>query len=120
MIGRRSITAVLKGTAAAIAVAVFLAMPADETKSAATPKTHLIEIYGLKFTDPKEPVHTGDMIVWINKDIVPHTASDTAGKWDSGDISPDASWRMTVQTAGVLDYLCLYHPSMRAKIVVSE
>ena len=40
----------------------------------------------------------GDTIVWVVKDLVPHTATSKAGGFDSKDIQADKSWRNTIHT----------------------
>jgi len=45
-------------------------------------------------------------------------ASDN--RWDSDLIANEAEWSMTVDKAGVTDYICTYHPAMRAKLVVED
>ena len=62
-------------------------------------------------------VRRGDTVTWINKDLVPHTA--TAGKtFDSETIEPGKSWSFAPNEIGQLKYLCTLHPSMTATLVV--
>ena len=50
------------------------------------PKTHTVTIEGMRFQPEMLTVERGDTIVWVNKDIVPHTATSTSGGFDSKDI----------------------------------
>ena len=62
-------------------------------------------------------VRRGDVVVWINKDPFPHTA--TAPKvFDSGSIAADGSWRFTARRAGVHPYICTLHPNMKGTLQV--
>jgi plastocyanin len=62
-------------------------------------------------------VRPGDVVVWINKDPFPHTA--TAPKvFDSGSIVADGSWRFTATRAGVHPYICTLHPNMKGTLQV--
>jgi len=60
----------------------------------------------------------GDTIVWVNRDPVPHTATDTAAVWDSGSVAAEASWQWVPAVAGTWQYLCEYHPTMRGTVSV--
>jgi plastocyanin len=87
--------------------------------SAARPKTHTVTIEGMQFRPQELTVASGDIIVWINKDLVAHTAtSATAGIFDSKLIAPDKSWKLTIRTKGDLSYICTYHPTMTGSLRV--
>lgn len=79
--------------------------------------THTITIEGMKFTPQSIAVNSGDTIIWVNKDIFPHTA--TAEKtFDSGLIAAGASWRYTVKRKGTIPYICTFHPTMKGALTV--
>jgi plastocyanin len=87
--------------------------------SATRPKTHTVTIEGMQFRPRTLTVALGDSIVWVNKDLVPHTAtSATAGIFDSKLIAPDKSWKLTMRTKGDVSYICTYHPAMKASLRV--
>ena len=81
------------------------------------PKTHTIVIDGMRFEPADLTVHPGDTIVWMNKDLFAHTATAEGG-FDSGQIDPGGSWRLTLQTPGDTPYLCSLHPTMKALVRV--
>lgn len=81
-------------------------------QSARKPKTHVVTIADMKFVPESLNVVRGDTVVWINKDVVPHTATSTGGTFDSNKIDPKASWRHTIRSAGRFTYTCAYHPTM--------
>ena len=83
-----------------------------------TAKTHTITIEGMRFQPEVLTVSRGDTIVWVNKDLVPHTATSKAGGFDSKDIQADKSWRHTIQTTGEFAYICTFHPTMKAVLRV--
>ena len=64
------------------------------------PKTHTVTIEGMRFQPETLTVAPGDTIVWVNKDLVPHTATSKAGGFDSKVIQADKSWRFTVRNKG--------------------
>jgi plastocyanin len=86
---------------------------------AAAPKTHIVNIEGLKFQPQVLTVAVGDVVVWVNKDLVAHTAtSSKAGVFDSKMIAPDKTWTLTVRTKGEFGYSCTYHPTMKGTLRV--
>ena len=60
----------------------------------------------------------GDTIVWINKDLVPHTATSKNGSFDSKMIPANATWKYLARTKGTFAYTCTYHPTMNASVRV--
>lgn len=91
--------------------------------SAAAPETgtaHVIDIVDFRFEPEELTVAAGDRITWRNRDVVPHTATARDKSWDSGNLNRDAEWSMVAPAAGVLDYICAYHPSMKGRITISD
>jgi plastocyanin len=83
------------------------------------PTTHVVTIEGMKFQPEELTVASGDVVVWVNKDLVAHTAtSSEAGIFDSKLIAPDKSWKFTARKKGDLAYVCTYHPTMKAMLHV--
>lgn len=83
------------------------------------PTTHTVTIEGMKFDPESLTVAAGDIVVWLNKDLVAHTAtSSEAGIFDSKLIAPDKSWKLTVRKKGDFAYACTYHPTMKATLHV--
>lgn len=77
---------------------------------------HIIEIKNFKYVTDRVQVRAGDVITWINKDIVPHTATAEDASWDSGEISPGQSKQVVLPEHFSLQYYCVYHPSMRGNL----
>ena len=46
-------------------------------------------------------VSSGDTIVWVNKDLVSHTATSESGGFGSKTSEADESWKCTAGTRGV-------------------
>ena len=80
------------------------------------PKTHTVTIEGVRFLPEVLTVAPGDTIVWVNKDLVPHTATSTAGSFDSGDIQANRFWKFKARKAGDFPYTCTFHPTMKAML----
>ena len=84
------------------------------------PTTHTVTIEGMRFLPEVLTVAAGNTIVWVNKDLVPHTATSTAGSFDSKDIQADQPWKFTIRTTGDFVYLCTFHPTMKAMLRVKS
>jgi plastocyanin len=60
----------------------------------------------------------GDVVVWRNMDLVPHTVTAQGRQFDSGDLPPGRTWRYRVTKKGRYPYGCTYHPTMHGVLVV--
>ena len=94
-------------------VAAFVATiaPAFEV-DAAEGRRVVIEIRSFKFVPPAPHVRRGDVIVWINKDIVPHSATAGDGTWDTGRIDAGEQIEMVADANMFERYHCAFHPTM--------
>ena len=98
----------------AAALSLILVAAVSMTAESSKPKTHTVYIENMRF-DPEElTVEAGDTIIWVNKDLVPHTATSAkAGVFDSDLIESGKSWQYTVEGKGYVDYICTFHPGMK-------
>jgi plastocyanin len=80
--------------------------------------THTIMIENVKFNPETLIVRRGDHIVWVNKDLFPHTATAGNRSFDSGPIAAGASWSYVVKAAGQVDYVCTLHPTMKGHVSI--
>lgn len=78
--------------------------------------THMVEIREFKFYPATLRVKRGDTIVWKNIDAAPHTA--TSAQWDSDRLNRNQSWSLKVTSKGSIEYICVFHPMMKGKIIV--
>nr|WP_240975839.1 cupredoxin family copper-binding protein [Paraburkholderia aromaticivorans] len=86
--------------------------------SNAAGKTYLIAIEQMRFDPPVLTVHRGDRVVWVNRDLFPHTASATSKAFDSREIAPNASWTYVARETGSYPYLCTLHATMHGTVIV--
>jgi plastocyanin len=82
------------------------------------PATHTVMMDGTRFEPEVLTVNAGDLIVWVNKDPFPHTATSKAGGFDSESIAPDESWRYRPEKKGEFAYVCSFHPTMKGTLRV--
>ncbi|OQW50390.1 MAG: hypothetical protein A4S09_00945 [Proteobacteria bacterium SG_bin7] len=80
-------------------------------------KEHLISIRNMQFEPAAVNVNIGDMVIWKNEDLVPHSAT-AKGVFDSGILESDKSYKFVVKKKGSFEYICSFHPTMKAMIKV--
>jgi plastocyanin len=103
--------------AAAVLVACCTAPGAAQR--APKPVVHTVIIDATSFSEASLTIRAGDTVEWVNKDVIPHTAT-AAGKggFDSGAIAPGTSWRHRFRAKGRLPYACSFHSTMKAMLRV--
>ena len=72
----------------------------------------------MKFVPESLEVDEGDVVTWVNRDVVPHTVTAPEAGVESGAIAPGASWKLVARGRGDLRYVCRFHPTMKAVLVV--
>ena len=82
------------------------------SKTASLPREHVVEIQAFSFHPQRTVVSPGDTIVWINRDIVPHTVTANGGTWESQTLEEGQSLKVVVQEKGSYTYFCKFHPHM--------
>ncbi|WP_053375435.1 cupredoxin domain-containing protein [Paenibacillus sp. FJAT-27812] len=81
---------------------------------------HTVEITNFAFSPEKLEISQGDIVNFINKDEVKHTATADDGQFDTDLLAQNASKKVTFTDAGEFGYYCTPHPGMRGTIVVKE
>ncbi len=98
----------------ALAALIVVRVPAQAQQA----RQHTVEITGFKFVPETLRVRAGDTLVFVNKDVVPHTATQQPSGWDSGALARDQSWSLKLEAVGALDFFCRFHPSMKGRLIV--
>lgn len=90
----------------------------------AKPVTHTVIIDATTYTPATVTIKPGDSIVWLNRDLIPHTATSTLAKdkggFDSGAIAPGKSWKYTPGETRAFAYVCTFHPTMKGQLTVKK
>ncbi|HEV2551108.1 MAG TPA: cupredoxin family copper-binding protein [Stellaceae bacterium] len=95
----------------------LVALSLTASAAAGPGASHTVTIENMQFQPQELIVHRGDRIVWVNKDLFPHTV--TADKiFDSGSIASNASWSYSARKSGEYAYGCTFHPTMKGKLKV--
>lgn len=97
--------------------AIFCGLGLAALCAGAAAETHQVLIEGMQFRPAVVTVKRGDQVVWLNKDVVPHTAT-AARVFDSGSVDAGKRWTWTATAAGRIEYVCTFHPGMKAVVVV--
>lgn len=87
-----------------------------ESDVKAAPNQVVIENFS--FVPASLTVKAGTKVTWINKDDVPHTATDTDKRFNSKTLDTDDQFSFTFQQPGTYNYYCALHPKMTAQIIV--
>ena len=102
------------------ALAATIALYSQFETEATEGRRVVIEIQSFEFEPDRPTVNVGDVVVWKNMDIVPHTATAKDGSWDSGAIESGGEWETIVTKDMLNDYDCRFHPSMVATLDISS
>ncbi len=88
------------------------------TTTVQTPKTVAGSIVAFAFNPNAININVGDTVSWTNNDPVDHTTT-SLGNWNSGSLTPGASFSEVFESPGTFNYFCSIHPSMVATVVVN-
>src|SRR5579883_1442162 len=80
----------------------------------AKPETIQIIVEQLEFVPKEVKAHVGDTIIWLNKDVLDHTA--TAPDGFDVTIPAEQSGQLVLKKAGDVEYYCRFHPNMTGHI----
>lgn len=110
----------LDGPSAAAATASAATAVARVQRAAATAAalpTREIIMQDLAFSPATMTVRAGTKVVWLNRDRVMHQVQ--GGKFDSGHMPAGQYWASLMETPGRHAFVCSFHPTMRAEIIVT-
>jgi len=88
------------------------------SSGAKEPIVHRVVIGSMAFGPSPPGLHPGDTVEWVNEDIFLHSVTAEDKTFDM-DIAPKTTVRVVVKNAGTIRYVCKYHPSMQAQLVVA-
>ena len=106
------------GIAAVTGMVVAAAFAPTGVAQDAREGRHRVDIQRFTFVPDRLVVAPGDIVVWVNHDLVPHTVTAEDGGWDSQELAPNDKWELRVTEEMTGDYFCRYHPMMRGRVHV--
>lgn len=65
-------------------------------------------------------ISVGTTVTWTNEGDVPATVTSPDGLFDSAEIAPGGTFRVTFDTPGTFRYFCVPYPHMKGTIVVTR
>jgi plastocyanin len=94
--------------------------PAAVASKEMAPKANAnqIVIENFTFQPATLTVKAGTKVTWVNRDDVPHTATDIDKRFNSSVLDTDDQFSYTFSQAGTYNYYCALHPKMTGQIVV--
>jgi len=95
-------------------------MAAGIAPAAAAPASHqfVIAIAAMHFGAAPAGLKVGDTILWVNRDIVPHTATARDRSFDVT-VQPRQSVRVILRRGGAIAFYCRFHPAMQGRLAVA-
>ncbi|GAC1460957.1 MAG: cupredoxin family copper-binding protein [Steroidobacteraceae bacterium] len=106
-----------RGAALALALMPAAAVAFADGRAPA-PRTYTVTIENMEFTPRTLAVRRHDHVVWVNKDLFPHTVTAQAKTFDSHEIVASGSWTYVAGKAGEYAYRCSLHPTMKGTLTV--
>lgn len=100
-----------------LSAALIAALLPVATPAAAAPRSYVVTIDKLKFGPFPTGLHKGDKIIWVNRDILRHTATASNHSFDV-DLQPGAKAATVLKSAGTITVVCRFHPGMRGVLSV--
>lgn len=77
-----------------------------------------VRMRGNVFLPSDLTVRPGAVVIWVNDDPVPHSATAKDRSWDTGLFGAGESRRLFFSQPGVWEYVCVIHPGMQGVIRV--
>jgi plastocyanin len=94
------------------------AQASSSTPAADATGTAVVKMVSISFRPSELAVRKGTEVVFENDDVAPHTVTAVGGgAIDSGTLAPRKVFKLVVNEP--FDYVCLIHPSMKGKVVLS-
>ena len=80
--------------------------------------TTSVAISNFSFSPATITVKAGASVTWTNKDSTTHTVTSDTGAFDSGHLSPGATFNFTFASSGNFTYHCAIHSTMKGTVIV--
>jgi len=77
-----------------------------------------VDIAGYDFSPRDLTVEAGATVTWLNRDGVPHDATEAEKSWTTETLRQGESRAIEFGLPGRYEYFCTIHPAMQARITV--
>ena len=96
--------------------------PTTANPAAGTPvsiRNNAIGLGSMAYGDNPIVITAGTTLTWTNQDSIAYTSTaDSAGTFDSGNLTPGQSYSYKFDKAGTYTYHCTYHSRMMGTVQV--
>ncbi|MDU8944050.1 cupredoxin domain-containing protein [Ovoidimarina sediminis] len=82
------------------------------------PHVVIVRMSRFAFVPATVEIRPGDEVIWVNDDLVPHTATAREGDWETDTLEAGASGRIAFADRGTFAYVCAFHPHMTGTVAV--
>jgi plastocyanin len=108
-----------------LAAALALCLLAPVGPAFAQDADATVDMVGLTFAPKEIHVGPGATVLWTNSSPLAHTVTADDGSFDSGNVDPDSTFSVTLDTPGTYQYYCVPHGTaglhgMAATIIVDD
>lgn len=79
----------------------------------------IVEIAKFAFMPVEIEIKAGDVVIFVNRDLVPHTATSQDNSFDTGTLRKDEQKEVAFPTAGTFSYFCRFHRHMTGIVRVT-
>lgn len=82
-----------------------------------------VVIYNYTYDPLTLTVPVGTTVVWVNKDLAPHTVTHRAygrDNFDSGNLLNAQKYTKVFRRPGTFDYICTLHQGMQGSLIVKD
>jgi plastocyanin len=80
--------------------------------------THTVRMFAYMYAPATLIIGVGDVVEWVNDDVVVHTVTSENGGFDSRGVQGGSVWRARFTEPGIYPYYCAPHPFMKGVVVV--
>ena len=98
----------------AVAAGALLLVSSPAT---AAPHTYTVVIDKMKFGPIPVGLRQGDTILWVNRDILRHTATAVDHAFDV-DLPAGKAGKTVIERSGTIPFSCRFHPGMKGALQV--
>ena len=108
-------TSLSRSAPTAIAM-LLLGVGGTACRTEAPPAVRVVEIHDMAFDPAVLEARPGDTLVWVNRDIFPHTVTAADSSWSSPPLRQGERWRLVATKGSTGAYGCRFHPTMEGRI----
>lgn len=94
------------------------ATTSSTVSSSSTATGNNINIANFAFSPATLTINAGTKVTWTNNDGMTHTVTSDNGVFNSGNLSPNATFSYTFNSTGTFTYHCAIHTYMTGTVIV--